>query len=588
LFGVPTRVARLFFCSTLTKKLPALFFRVCRVRAQATPPPHARTRTAAMAPSTPPPTTLPGGAPAATTRRGCCGGGGAPRCTWPALRDGTAFWLLGLANNSGYVIMLACANEISNGGVGTVYLAAVLPALAIKLTAPYWFSRTPYSARAAAVALLALAAFLCVGLGTSFVPQILGVCLASLQSGLGEASTLALAGAYPSHRSLLTCWSSGTGFAGPFGYAWVAGLHTLGGLSLRATVLAANIIPAVWAVAQFGMLRSPAAAHSAAAAAAAAGALTTADAAAAADAAIASEADASVKMVTTPGGGLRLEHGTGRGQRQPPRARTRSAEAGDDPSAVAGLLGGGAAPAVTTASPRPRRPASGRLVVPASSDSNADAEKASAGAGAGAALGPPPPVGFIATTRHVLGLWRYTIPLLVVYFSEYAAQSGAWAAIGFPSPLDRVARDRFYKLGNWMYQIGVFISRSSGAVYQTSLAGLWVMPAAQAGLLAFFISVAATRWWYNWGLLVPCFICGLLGGGVYVNAFTLLARHEPATTRELSLGAASVADSFGIALADITGVFLQGCLFRINGVPGAVFKCGAPASLAAGGAPAGG
>lgn len=527
--------------------------------------------------------------PPRTARSGCCSAhtcspaAWRARLSWSALRDGLAFWLLGLANNSGYVIMLACANEISNGGVGMVYLAAVLPALVIKATAPYWFSKAPYGARATAVALLAVAAFLCVGLGTSFIPQILGVCLASLQSGLGEASTLALAGAYPGHRTLLTCWSSGTGFAGPFGYAWVAGWHTLGGLSLRKTVLAANVIPAVWSVAQFWMLRSPSDARAVAAAAAAA--VDLADARAAADQAVEDEADAYVKMVTTPGGGLRLEHATGRasggGHPTVPRARSRSAEV-DDPAATAGLLP--PAPPATTASPR--RPASGRLVSPAAGDG--DAEKAAAGAGHPPDLdhphlaGPPPPSGFVATTRHVLGLWRYTVPLLIVYFSEYAAQSGAWAAIGFPSPTNKRDRDRFYKMGNWMYQVGVFISRSSGAVFQTSMAGLWVMPAAQAGLLAFFISVAATRWWYNWALLVPCFVCGLLGGAVYVNAFTLLARNEPPSTRELSLGAASVADSIGIALADITGVLLQGCLFRINGIPGAAFKCGAPPGMGEG------
>jgi battenin len=485
-------------------------------------------------------------------------------CTWSGARDGLAFWILGLANNTGYVVMLACANEISNGAVGTVYLAAVLPALLVKASAPYWFSRAPYSARAAAVAALATAAFLCVGLGTSRTPQLIGVCLASLQSGLGEASTLALAGAYPGHRSLLTCWSSGTGFAGPFGYLWVAGLHTLGGLTLRATVLLANVIPVAWCVAQFWMLRSPS--DAAAAAAAAAGALSPSDALAAADEAIAAEAAAAADVVSTPGGGLRLEHGTGRASSGAgggaggaggafARSRSRSAEA-------------------ETAVTHPRPP-SGRRVVAPDGVPATDAEKGALSPAL--CTDPPAPRGFLATTRHVLGLWRYTIPLLVVYFSEYAAQSGAWSAIGIPSPLDKKARDRFYKFGNLLYQVGVFISRSSGAVYQASMVGLWVMPAAQAGLLAFFVSVAATRWWNNWALLVPCFICGLLGGGVYVNAFTLLARNEPPTTRELSLGAASVADSIGIALADIFGVLLQGCLFRVNGVPGAAFKCGAPA-----------
>lgn len=48
------------------------------------------------------------------------------------------FWLLGLLNNSPYVIMLAGANEITASAVGAVYLAAILPTLTVKLTAPYW------------------------------------------------------------------------------------------------------------------------------------------------------------------------------------------------------------------------------------------------------------------------------------------------------------------------------------------------------------------------------------------------------------------------------------------------------------------
>lgn len=43
--------------------------------------------------------------------------------------------------------------------------------------------------------------------------QLLGVAASSLQGGLGEASCLALASFYDS-RTVITYWSSGTGFAG--------------------------------------------------------------------------------------------------------------------------------------------------------------------------------------------------------------------------------------------------------------------------------------------------------------------------------------------------------------------------------------
>lgn len=34
--------------------------------------------------------------------------------------------------------MIAGANQISAGSIGLVYLAAILPSLAVKLSAPYW------------------------------------------------------------------------------------------------------------------------------------------------------------------------------------------------------------------------------------------------------------------------------------------------------------------------------------------------------------------------------------------------------------------------------------------------------------------
>ncbi len=53
-------------------------------------------------------------------------------------RNDAAFWLLGLINNSGYVIMMAVAKDIVPGAVGIVFFADVAPTMIIKVTAPYW------------------------------------------------------------------------------------------------------------------------------------------------------------------------------------------------------------------------------------------------------------------------------------------------------------------------------------------------------------------------------------------------------------------------------------------------------------------
>merc|ERR1711871_1429534 len=85
-----------------------------------------------------------------------------------------------------------------------------------------------------------------------------------------------------------------------------------------------------------------------------------------------------------------------------------------------------------------------------------------------------------------LKLWKYGVPLFIVYFAEYATQSGTWAAIGFPIT-DKKARDLFYECANWMCQVGVFFSRSSGLVFKADMKSIWILPFVQAALLLFFL-----------------------------------------------------------------------------------------------------
>jgi len=61
---------------------------------------------------------------------------------------------------------------------------------------------------------------------------------------------------------------------------------------------------------------------------------------------------------------------------------------------------------------------------------------------------------------------------------------------------------------------------------------------------------------------------------VYVNAYNRISSDLPTVSlREFALSAASVADSFGIVAADISGLFIQSCLYAKNGIEGAVVKC---------------
>lgn len=122
---------------------------------------------------------------------------------------------------------------------------------------------------------------------------------------------------------------------------------------------------------------------------------------------------------------------------------------------------------------------------------------------------------------------------------------------------------------------GVCISRSSGMLFQANRLVLWIMPLLQCLLLVFFGLDAIWHMWWNWGLLSLCFVAGLLGGAVYVNSFTLMTHEVEPALKEFSLSAACVADSIGIAAADLTAIMIQGCLFKLQGLTGAAFNCGA-------------
>ena len=426
-------------------------------------------------------------------------------------RNLAAFWLLGVLNNSTGVIMMAGAKVIHGSGVGLVFLSAVVPSLALKLSGPYWFHLLTYRARMSLVAALMAASLVTVALGQSLPAQLSGVALASLGGGIGEPNCLAMCSFYNS-RETLTMWSSGTGFAGVFGYAWVAVGHYLLGLPFPTVLLSATSMAAAWLWVYLRVLRHPAEL----------------------DAAGAPSPPGSPRG-GAPGGAIELPI---RGPGAAPERKGRDGGGG-------GGQGGGG-------------PGGGG----AGARGHAHGESRAQVMGAGERL------------ARTVALWPWMVPLLVVYFSEYAMQAGAWAAIGFPAS-DPGAREAFYEYANWTYQAGVFVSRSSGVVLEVGMGWLWAMPVAQAGFLAFFVLTALFRFWYGWSLLAPCFATGLLGGAVYVNAFTHLARSVPPEYREFSLYTASLADTLGIMLADAAGVVIQGCLFRYNGLPGADYSCGA-------------
>ncbi|XP_074053443.1 battenin isoform X2 [Macrotis lagotis] len=199
-------------------------------------------------------------------------------------RNLVGFWLLGLCNNFSYVVMLSAAHDIlkhqrtpeNNSHVdpeptltphnstsrydcnpvstAAVLLADILPTFIIKLLAPLGLHLMPYSPRVILCGACAAGSFLLVAFSQEVMTSLSGVVLASISSGLGEITFLALTAFYPSE--VVSWWSSGTGGAGLLGALSYLGL-TLVGLSPGNTLISMLGIPVLLLATYFLLLKSP-------------------------------------------------------------------------------------------------------------------------------------------------------------------------------------------------------------------------------------------------------------------------------------------------------------------------------------------
>nr|KAF6283674.1 CLN3 lysosomal/endosomal transmembrane protein, battenin [Pipistrellus kuhlii] len=170
------------------------------------------------------------------------------------------FWILGLCNNFSYVVMLSAAHDIlshqkeSGNQSHAVLLADILPTLVIKLLAPFGLHLLPYSPRVLCSGFCAAGSFILIAFSRSVPVSLCGVVLASISSGLGEVTFLALTAFYP--RAVISWWSSGTGGAGLLGALSYLGL-TQAGLSPQHTLLSMLGIPVLLLASYFFLLTSP-------------------------------------------------------------------------------------------------------------------------------------------------------------------------------------------------------------------------------------------------------------------------------------------------------------------------------------------
>ena len=459
-----------------------------------------------------------------------------------------------------FVVMIAGAKSISEGGTALVFLANTMPGFLLKLSSPYWFDKVSYKHRLLAGAIL-------MGLSFSFVAifshlkqisdmnksaaddqgegqvdfyvlmQLLGVAFCSASGDMGEASLLALSGRTDSllhnqtrsqqigdehlegnKSSCITSFASGTGLAGPLGFGYVVFMTKILEVQLTTALLCALVFPvAYYMIFMNNLLEFT---------------LEMAN----------DSQDEETRIFIDDN--LTVDE-----------AEIQSemlGEEGDEDTTMDTIQ--------TFDCNNPEHFEVDRSTSTSTSTSTKNVENTVEN------------MSIKERLYLTLSFWPYMIPLFTVYASEYALQSGVWTAIGFPID-DESARNSFYTNSNWAYQLGVFVSRSTGAFCIAPMWVLWLMPILQCLNLVFFYFVAVYKFWYSNFLMILCFYVGLLGGSVYVNGYLRINRDLPFSKREFALSTVSVADSLGVVFADISGLFIQSCLYEVNGISGSVVSC---------------
>lgn len=151
----------------------------------------------------------------------------------------------------------------------------------------------------------------------------------------------------------------------------------------------------------------------------------------------------------------------------------------------------------------------------------------------------------------------YMAPLFMVYVAEYTINQGVSPTLLFPlesSPFKEYRE--FYPFYGFLYQLGVFISRSSTAFVR--IHHLYIPSLLQVGNLilltlhAMFFFIPSV-----YIVFIIIFWEGLLGGVVYVNCFAEIMEKVPAEEREFSLSATTVSDSGGICIAGLISIVME-------------------------------
>ncbi|KAG6072711.1 battenin CLN3 protein [Claviceps sp. LM84 group G4] len=406
-----------------------------------------------------------------------------------------AFWLFGLINNVLYVVILSAAQDLVGSSIpkGIVLMADVLPSFVTKLVAPYFIHRVPYPVRVLVFIALSVMGMLLVALTPASQSVAVKMAGVVLASLSSGGGELSFLGLSHYYGHVsLVGWGSGTGAAGLVGAGLYVVLTDWWGFSVRDSLLFSACLPAVMFVSFFFVL---------------------------------------------PRGPLQLvrqkdyETLSGvEGQEEEEEEEEEVEEEADDERSQ-GVTGS----ALLVSSP-----STGNAVYSPQHHL------------------PEAPRSLESNLRRARALFvPYMAPLLLVYVAEYTINQGVSPTLLFPvesSPFDELRA--FYPFYGFLYQLGVFVSRSSTPFLR--IRRLYVPSVLQVGNAALLILQSLFFFMPSVYLVFAVIIWeGLLGGAVYVNCFAEIMEKVPEDEREFSLSATTVSDSAGICIAAFVSILLE-------------------------------
>lgn len=384
----------------------------------------------------------------------------------------SAFIIFGLINNILYVVILSAAIDLVGSATpkGVVLLADIFPSLIIKILAPLIIHHFPYRLRLWTLLALSIPGMLLISFNSgSKANVIVGICMASASSGIGEISFLLLTHYYSRVLSIggFSAGTGGAGLAGSFLFLLFTNIFKL---SARQALLFFAIAPFCHLLAYYFILPPP-----------------TTD----------------FEPPSTNDGPIYSADG-------------RIEDAND--------------------------------IIPLETNFKGAVSH------------------IYETMQRIRPLLQpYMVPLCSVYIFEYVINQGISPTLLFPLGdlpdwLFKEYRD-IYVFYGFLYQIGVFISRSS-TIFGVRIRHLYMMSYLQFlnVILCLIQSVYGRPFFNLWHLSILFFYEGLLGGLLYVNTFMLVSEQVSQSSREFAMGCVGISDSFGIMVAGCLSLWLEPAL----------------------------